>query len=129
MTAAATGKVGEIVTATASSLSLTASATTRNLTSISLTAGEWLVFGTVQLYNSSGITGGFGAITTPSAGNPGFPYITRVNSISASAKIDMAITNQKISLTATTSIYVTAQATYSSGTATASGSITAIRIR
>jgi hypothetical protein len=136
--AAAAGRVGEYISSTvasASAVSLT-NATTSNITSISLTAGDWDVSGevgftgngaTVQTYQLGSITqtslnidqtGGMSVGGSPRADTTGQTSINR-----------MAVIGGRISLSTTTTVYLTAQAGFSVSTLSAYGFIRARRVR
>jgi hypothetical protein len=136
--AAAAGRVGEYISSTvasASAVSLT-TATTSNITSISLTAGDWDVSGevgftgngaTLQTYQLGSITqtslsidqtGGMCAGVSPRADTTGQTSINRI-----------AVIGGRISLSATTTVYLTAQVGFSVSTLSAYGFIRARRVR
>ncbi len=131
---AAAGYVGEYVSSVVSSgspVSLT-TATPANVTSISLTAGDWDVSGSVGFGNSgSGVSLFFGGISNTSAT---FPPDTGVRSVSAlgSTSTDsqiLGLATTRALLSTTTTIYLVAQATFSGGSIGAYGVIEARRRR
>lgn len=131
---AATGIVGEVLSATiasGSAVSLSTGATS-NVTSVSLTAGDWDVMGVVDFilgaatatnfkYGSSSTSATLGAQDTFGQ----IPLITTLISDTYAA----GIPTTRISLAATTTIYLVAQATFAAGTITAYGTIWARRRR
>lgn len=131
---AVAGNMGEAVQsliATGSAVSLT-TATAANVTSISLTAGDWDVYGIVNYTETtSTVTARSASISTTSAtlatdgseGNNGVQstVTSEVNSITP-----MSV---RISISGTTTVYLVAKATFSAGTAAAYGGIRARRIR
>jgi hypothetical protein len=129
------GSVGEYISSSASAVSLTTSTPT-NITSISLTAGDWDVSGAVAFVNPgtssvssmiagiSTTSGAFGALvsgfgqasvqvpaTTGLSGSTVAPYTTR------------------ISIASTTTVYLIGQCNFTISTFTANGYIRARRIR
>lgn len=139
---AAAGQVGEFTTATVASGSAVAltTATGANVTSISLTAGDWDVSGQVDL-TLTGATatshqaaisltsatlstqaGGSGLGTDPLASFP-------IPTTTLSGTLDIAIPPVRLSIAATTTVYLVAQCTFSVGTEAAYGTIRARRAR
>lgn len=125
------GSVGEIITGTTSTVSLTTGVTT-NVTSISLTAGDWDVSGTLRT-NPAGSTttssvvagvtttsGAFGGLGTAVQ----YPYAAPAgNSVIAATPVT------RLSLPATTTVYLDANVLFSVSTLTADGFIRARRAR
>jgi len=131
------GSVGEYISATATAQNAAASGNFFPIASVSLTAGDWDVWGSViggaagngitqvgaavsTAAGSGGLTGGdwnfgdgFGYIYCPS-GSSGFPVQSGVS---------------RVSLAATTTVYVNGYCTYTTGTPTFSGKIQARRVR
>lgn len=130
---AATGSVGEYVTsavAAGSAVALT-TATSANVTSISLTAGDWDVWGNVAITASGpNMGGGNGWISLVSAT---FPDTSLVSSLSITAGgvavWRASVPYVRLSLSGTTTVYLSAQTTFAVGTAGASGGIHARRAR
>lgn len=135
---AATGVVGEYVSsniASGSAIGLT-SAATANITSISLTAGDWDVIG--HVYYTGGATTNVQrarqSISTTSATmnqtNGNFTQIAPQATIFAAGDITaVPPCAQRISLNATTTIYLVAQAIFTVSTCSAYGFIQARRAR
>lgn len=128
---AAAGSVGEYASNSATGVSLT-NGVSANLTSVSLTAGDWDVTGVMLISPAGGTTPtsmGLGATTT-SATLPAFPG-TIFMPVVATAGFSSATTGavQRFSLASTTTVYLVGQANFSGGTLTASGFIRARRIR
>lgn len=126
---AAAGKVGEFVTATVlsgSAIALTSN-TAANMTSVSLTAGDWDVMGTV-LFSASGanVTLIEAALSTASAGLPDVSQ-RLYNPVSQTA-FGSPVPMLRVSIAATTIVYLVVFATFASG-CTASGAIYARRAR
>jgi hypothetical protein len=130
------GSVGEYVNSTITSgspVSLT-SATSANITSISLTAGDWDVWGQVVPVPAGGttITQTRGAIATTSAaigayGDVGSSLLSATQPI-ASASI-LTIVPMRLSLSGTTTVFLVGQAIFTGSTCTAFGFISARRRR
>lgn len=134
---AAAGQVGEYISSSilfGSSISLT-STFSSNVTSISLTAGDWDVRGVVS-FTPAGTTTSSDfrvAINTVSAS---LPTIGAENNISASSTAYAAagyailpVGTMRISLSATTTVYLVARAIFAVSTMTAYGFIGARRVR
>ena len=139
---AASGIVGQVITATVPvglAVSLT-TATTENITSISLPAGDWDVRGQVN-FVLSGVTSTLHQIgisltsaTLPSqAGGSGlgtdplviFPLITTL----LSNTLTLPAAHVRISLANTTTVYLVARSTFALGSESAYGTIFARRAR
>lgn len=135
---AAAGSAGEFVSnqiLQAAQFNITASTGT-NVTSISLTAGDWDVSGNVYFFASSGtgtFTAGFAAINTVSATLTDNSLNSSQNGIGSGFFISMGcpVVTQRISLASTTTVYLVAVAAgYGAGTNVAvSGYIGARRVR
>lgn len=128
---AAAGSVGEYVTATGGPLSLTSS-TTMNLTSISLTAGDWDVSGVIQ-FGGAGttvITNEYVGISTTSATLGSIGSVSAIQVSHAASLGDIIPTPVvRLSLSATTTVYLVTNTTFNTSTATATGLIRARRVR
>jgi hypothetical protein len=130
------GAVGEYVTAAlASSSPITlVNSTFTNVVSISLTAGDWDVNGTVVLACNPA-TGMFSMqsyISTNSGANMGPPYPGQSSIIGTGLQVNaiqMPTGTARFSLAATTTVYLGAYAAFNTGPATAYGTIRARRIR
>lgn len=131
------GNVGEFVSSTiaaGSAISLTTTVSA-NITSISLTAGDWDVWGTVLC-----VTGGAstlsrlnGSLSTTSATQPapsadGGAFVSTYMSMGASLLAGLPCGQIRLSLSGTTTVYLVVNATFTS-TATAYGYIAARRVR
>jgi hypothetical protein len=125
------GSVGEYATNTTSGTSLT-SGTAANATSVSLTAGDWDVSGEVTYSaGASCVPTIFSqSISTTSAtsGGSGAQTIWSTTFGTASTSV-MPTPRVRLSLSATTTVYLTANSNFSGGTMTAAGFIRARRIR
>jgi hypothetical protein len=136
--AASAGNIGEFVAAqvvSGSAVGLT-TATAANVTSISLTAGDWEVCGSVFTVNggSTVMTQFRGGWSTTSATLPTSPATgfmewngsyTTVNQFGPA----LSLPCDRLSLASTTTVYLVAQETFTTSTASAYGRITARRRR
>ena len=127
---AGAGNVGEFISATASSFSLTTS-TPANATSISLTAGDWDVSGGFTITASSNVMSNAvcgWSTTSAGFGSPG----TYMQVGMASGSVGTwagGIPVGRLNITSTTTVYMVCEAIFSSGTASVGGIIQARRIR
>lgn len=131
-TAASTGEVGEVVSASGTSGSLTSGVTTA-LGSISLTAGDWDISATVQ-FNASGastITDYNGAVSLTSASlTPHGPMVfTHRVPAAADHSEHFAFPPVQALINATTSFYLNARSVFTGTAPTATWSIRARRAR
>jgi hypothetical protein len=134
------GSVGEVITATVatgSSVSLT-SVTSANVTSISLTAGDWDVWGAVCFTLASSTTMGYlsGGINTTSAtlplNNAGVATIPGAGTNAAiDVTVDPVVTPMmvRVNVSSTTTVYLVARAKFGTSTCKAYGTIYARRHR
>ena len=125
---AAAGYVGEEIAANASSVSQT-TATPSNVTSISVTAGDWLLIGSVGWAPSGVLTNADCGINTTSATLPAFGLYAASWATNASGGVYAeTCPSQTVHLSATTTYYLVQNSTFT-GTETANGYIKAIRLR
>lgn len=127
------GSVGEYVTATASGISL-ASITPVNITSISLTAGDWDVSGVVRFNGTSlNATTLLSSVSTTSATIGALGFYGQQSAFGATAAVTgnwvIPTPVARITLTTTTTVYLVANQAFSAGTATGDGLIRARRVR
>ena len=131
---ASAGSVGEVVSslvATGSAVSLT-TVTTANVTSISLTAGDWDVEGNVNWnFTSTTTTASSAGISTTSATLPtdgsevaNGSRLTTTTDIAGST-----LPRKRVNVSGTTTVYLVTQVAFTAGTTAAWGSITARRVR
>ncbi|QHJ80882.1 MAG: hypothetical protein [Bacteriophage sp.] len=126
---AATGKVGEVLTAITALSAITTNVDT-NLVSISLTPGDWDVSGVARFETSaSAITSVFCGLTTTSATAPGFPAACQISGMTSGGTQQVNPPLVRFNVSATTTVYLVGRAAFASGTATARGYIQARRIR
>lgn len=125
------GSVGEYITASATSVAITTGVVT-NITSISLTAGDWDVSGVVQFSPAAGTVVGSEdiSISTTSATTGGLGTRTFIGATKAIGQADIVPTPVvRISVASTTTVYLVGAVAYSTSTLTVSGLIRARRIR
>ncbi len=125
---AAAGSVGETITATGSAVAITTNTQT-NVTSISLTAGDWLVYGVVKSNPAAGttITEVAGGISTTTATLPTIYAAT--GTAAAAIATGPAVAPVRISISGTTTVYLVARIQYAVSTCTVSGTISGVRMR
>jgi hypothetical protein len=133
------GVVGEYVSAQVSAPTTGAtSGSALNATSISLTAGDWDVNGTIA-FNFAAATGSNfqGSINTTSATFPGGQSVSQLNgsstylstTLTTNTGVTLPVPPQRINITTTTTVYLIGVLTFTSGTAGIGGTIRARRIR
>lgn len=134
---AAAGKVGEFISSpvlAGAAVSLT-STTAANVTSISLTAGDWDVWGCIAAVPGSGTTTTYfaGGINTVSATQPaassGFSTDVRFYAGAANTNQTMNLANCRVSIAGTTTVYLVATSIFAISTQGAYGFIGARRAR
>ena len=132
---ASAGYVGEYISSNvpqASGVSMTTNTDT-NITSISLTAGDWDVNGNVYLEptNINAFSDGKIWTSTTSATKPNDSSVTGILGSSSIYFNAMSFTAPtiRVSVTGTTTVYLSARATFSAGTMTGYGNLTARRRR
>ncbi len=129
----AAGVVGELMSNSASTVSIS-TATAKTIASITLTAGEWDIWGTLTFSPSSTLTNVIVAINTTTDALP----VTDVGTSTAYTQYATAFTvaagqsipsrMASVSVSGSTAYYLIAQANFAS-TATANGLIMARRVR
>lgn len=129
---AASGYVGEYISGSGTNVSLT-TGTAVNIATISLTAGDWNVWG-IASFNLAGTTTAtiFDVWTsTSSALKPSAPLYTRfAGSILSGGNpaIVLPTVTTKVSVSSTTTVYLSVDGTFAVSTATSTGNIYARRI-
>lgn len=131
---AAAGQTGEVITATLASASATALSTTvsKNITSISLTPGDWDVTGTAVLILAAATVTDWSAGASSTTGTLGTLDTVNDQPVALTTHTDnytIPIPTVRFSLAATTTVYLVANATFSAGGITAWGTIRARRMR
>jgi len=136
-TGPAAGQVGEYQSAVFAAQALTTSVNLP-LGSLTLTPGDWDVWGNVQLVGSTqNLTNTYGWISTngspafnPATGSLGYSTLTIGPSSTAAVQAaGFALSPVRINVTASTPVYLTASASFPNGTATGQGTIAARRVR
>lgn len=126
------GSVGEFPTPTNLSAVPLTSAVTANASSVSLTAGDWDVTGVVSYVAGAAtvLTGIATGISTTSATAGAAGTFAGLNlSFTAATTQNLSAPVVRISLAATTTVYLIANAGFASGSCTASGFLRARRVR
>lgn len=132
---AAAGEVGEVISAAAAvdSVGSWSTNTAKNITSISLTAGDWDVVGSVTWKDSTTGTYYAMSVTTTSAtlladgaapGRVDTPYVITSNSYLTQVSVPT-----RFSLAAPATVYLVGQLGFTAGTPKAGGTIRARRVR
>lgn len=133
---ASTGCVGEYVESVVTAQNLTNN-TFVNVTSISLTAGDWDVSGIVAI-NQAGATstGGSNAAISVNSGNTQTDHVLGSNYVAGIANfgttgttLTLAIPTYRLSLSSTTTVYLKARVFFTGGPETGQGRISARRVR
>lgn len=128
---ASAGSVGEFVSsvvASGAAISLTTN-TPANITSISLTAGDWNVWGNVSFTRSGTATAYVAWVSSSSATVPDASLLSEANVSPTLGNFGIPAPMLRFSLSGTTTIYISCQATFSAGTCTGCGGIYARRVR
>lgn len=133
---AAAGYVGEFISSTVafgSPVALT-TATTANVTSISLTAGDWDLFGTVGYITGAGttITAVIANMSTTSAtlqADALYWFHLQIAAANFTGSQKIVAPYQRMNISSTTTVYLVTQATFLVNTYSAYGSISARRVR
>jgi len=133
---AAAGAVGEFMSSIVSSPGATlTTGAAANVTSLSLTAGDWDVWGEAWVsVGTGGSSGVIAGLTTTSGVMPAAPLasVSRTSiiaTLTSSQLQTLPAGKIRLSLAATTSVYLVALASFPSGTTTAFGSLSARRRR
>lgn len=125
---AAAGSVGQLSTNTTSGTSL-ANGTPANCTSVSLSAGDWDVSGSVQYIPSSAtITLAAAGISTTSATLGAVGSITFLQGVSSPGAMHVASPVFQVNVSSTTTVFLVGQANFASGTVTCNGFVRARRM-
>lgn len=125
------GSVGEFVTNSATGVAMT-SPTAGNITSISLTAGDWDVNGDMAFNAGAGATPTTidSSISTTSATQGPLGSRARIQTTFATSGTQYLVTPVvRLSLTTTTTVFLVGASTFSGGTLTCDGLIRARRVR
>ena len=128
---AAAGYIGEVVTSTVASgagVSLV-NATAKTVTSISLTAGDWDVFGMVGTFASVAIAQGLGGLSSTNNTIGTEDQTIRFGPVTGQSTNATAFPTTRVSLAGSATYYLIVTAYFSSGTCVGFGRITARRAR
>jgi len=138
---ATAGQVGEYISSSVASggaQGLTTGANPVNVTSVSLTAGDWDCEGNVAflITSTTNITQLYGWISTTTAALPTFPNSGGLAAWTAAAQVPgqvngpiLAIPRYRVNVSSTTSVYLSAEATFTASTNAAYGFIGCRRVR
>lgn len=120
------GSVGEVISSVIASGSAVSfsNGIDKNVTSISLTAGDWDVFGNVTFISSGGTTLTFAWCSLTSATRPDASLYAE-----ATGSSGMSTPYLRVNVNTSTTVYLSARATIGSGTCTGAGGIYARRVR
>jgi hypothetical protein len=129
----AAGNVGQNISSAVTGVSLPSSNAYGDLTSISLTAGDWTLSAQIALSGAS-TTATFIAIgISTTSGNSNAGLTTGDNYMTQSATsgefASAGISGYRVSISSTTTYYAKMTATYTGGTQAFNGRITAVRVR
>lgn len=129
---AGSGYVGELiqsVISTGSAVSIS-NGTAKDLTSISLTAGDWDVYGNINVAYTGNYTGLLVWCSLTSATTPDSSLLNQhSNGSNGSNNIGLPAPFFRVNIASTTTVYVSALAQFSTGSASMSGGIYARRRR
>ena len=128
---AAAGSVGELISSVISSGSAVSftNNTNKDVTSISLTAGDWDVYGNIFYQFSIGASAVYCWISQTSATLPNLSLVNALNGITNCTLGGISAPYFRASLSGTTTIYLSGLASFGSGTGTGCGGIYARRVR
>jgi hypothetical protein len=127
---AAAGMVGEYLFANGSSTAIVTGVTfTVNGSQINLTAGDWEVWGWIYFNLTQGASGLNAAISTVAATLPGSNSVAHNFTTASIASTALVVPRIRLSITATTPVYLVGQIGGSGGSPTAQGNTYARRIR
>lgn len=125
---AVAGQIGETITNTTTTSSVT-SGTTFNMTSVTLTPGDWEVNAVLDFEFGSGVTAtvAAGGVNTTSGTVPSYPYLVKSQcSMNGGQHINA---RRRINLSSSATIYLVGVCTFSGGTTAANGYLEARRVR
>ena len=128
------GSIGEVITNTGTNVSLT-TAVSANVTSVTLTAGDWDVYGSIAFNGTASTSTSrvVGGLSTVSATLPAQPYYYQhqygVGGFTSATLPNGSVPMQRINVSTTTTVYLVGQGTFTASTLTATGVIIARRAR
>lgn len=135
---AAAGNVGEVVRSSVTSVALPTTTQFGDLTSISLTAGDWLVSGLMNYLDNSGTLTNIILGISTTTGNSSTGLVSGDNeaianyggaAFTAVPSGALAVPSYHLQLATTTTVYLKYSATYTGTPGSVSGRISAVRIR
>lgn len=124
---ATAGSVGEIMTASGTGVALSNNVSA-NLCSVTLTPGDWQVYGNA-LITGSALTAANAGVNTTSGTSPGTSLLGQYVSSTTFSAIGWSVPTQRFSISANTTIYLVGTGAFSSGSCAGNGSILARRER
>lgn len=125
------GKVGEFVTSqilSSSAVSLVTN-TAKDITSISLTAGDWDVYANVNLTYTGSTSYLAGWVSTTSATGPDSALVVQASILGGTNAWGAVVPFYRVSVNGTTTVYLQGFATFTTGAVSGSGGIFARRVR
>lgn len=129
---AAAGSVGEAIfgqVLAASAITLT-STVLANLITLSLTSGDWDIYGNAFFFNAGTLSAVVASISLSSATNPDQSLIGAINPFTAlMTNTGLTAPTQRISLATTTNVYLVVDAVFATGSTTCCGTMLARRAR
>lgn len=133
---ATAGNVGEYVESIVTAVAAAATTVYQDLTTISLTAGDWDVTLHVESnFTAASTTQFFGGISTGTAGNAFSDGVQGSNRFNLStggvgvSAVTLSVPNLRLSLSATTTVMAKTYYVYSAGAPTTSGRLSARRVQ
>lgn len=131
---ATAGFVGETVSSAVSGTNYPASGNYGDLTSISLTAGDWLIGGVSSPSTAGSATTTLELGISTTTGNSGTGLSAGDNdvltlSLPAATAVPLCVASYRLSLSGSSTVYLKYRAVYSGTTPSAAGRISAVRIR
>ena len=125
---ASAGQIGEYVTASSSGAVTPSTGAVNNIATLPLTPGDWDVAGNVIFNPTAGVTYAACSVSTTS-GAIG-PIATRVPGAASATQLRIGTGGSlRVSVAAPTTVYLTAQTAFSSGSMSVTGVISARRMR
>lgn len=125
---AATGVVGEYLSNTTNTTSVTSGAVV-NATSLVLTAGDWDVSGAIQWDSTAALSTITAGSSLTSATSQGFPFNATIGATITAGTNRMSIPTRRVNISASTTLYAISVAGFASGTCTVNGFLSARRVR
>ena len=125
---ATAGQVGEYLTASSSGAVTPGSGGINNIATLALTAGDWDVAGNVIFNPTAGVT--YAACSVSTASGAIGPIATRVPGAGSATQLRIGTGGGlRVSVAAATTVYLTAQTAFSSGSMSVTGVIWGRRVR